>query len=383
MRGLNPLLKHWKAWGAKAVVAAGFATLVLVLMLWLAGRFSPKVPSAARPTGPAVPAAVPTLATATVRLVRLPITETAVGSIKAIYETSVASRLAARVVEVNLKAGQRVKTGDVLVRLDDSDLRARLKQAQAEVDRARAVKAIAESELRRITPLRKQNAASANEFERAETAVKTADADLERAGQAVREAESLLEYATVKAPLDGIVVDKKVDVGDTALPGQVMARVYDPNSMQLVASVRESLTQRLRVGQPIGVRVDVLAKTCEGRVAEIVPESETGSRTFQVKVSGPCPPGIYSGMFGRILIPLDEEEVLVVPREAVRRVGQLELVEVADAGRVQRRSVRTGRVIAGQFEVLSGLRPGEQVVVPESAGAPDAGKATPNTEQGA
>src|SRR5688500_9658084 len=140
MRGLNPLLKHWKAWGAKAVVAAGFATLVLVLMLWLAGRFSPKVPSAAHPTEPAVPAAVPTLATATVRLVRLPITETAVGSIKAIYETSVASRLAARVVEVNLKAGQRVKIGDVLVRLDDSDLRARLKQAQAEVDRARAVK---------------------------------------------------------------------------------------------------------------------------------------------------------------------------------------------------------------------------------------------------
>ncbi len=252
-----------------------------------------------------------------------------------------------------------------------------------EVDRASAVKANAESELRRLTPLRKQNAASANEFIRAETAVKTADADAQRAGQAVLEAKSLLEYATVKSPLDGIVVDKKVDVGDTVLPGQVMAKVYDPTSMQLVASVRESLTQRLRVGQPIGVRVDVLAKTCQGKVTEIVPESETGSRTFQVKVSGPCPPGIYSGMFGRILIPLDEEEVLVVPQEAVRRVGQLELVEVADAGVVQRRAVRTGRLIDGRCEVLSGLRPGEEVVVPAAADRPALDRPAPGAGEGA
>jgi RND family efflux transporter MFP subunit len=365
----------------KGSVAVGFAALVLVLMLWLSGRLSPKIRSAARPE-PATTAAAPP-ATATAVLVRVPTTETAVGSIKATYETTVASRLAARVVEVNLKAGQRVKAGEVLVRLDDSDLRARLNQARAEVDRANAVKAIAETELRRLTPLRKQFAASGNEFERAETAVKTAEADLERSGQAVREAESLLEYATVKAPLNGIVVDKKVDVGDTVLPGQVMARVYDPTSMQLVASVRESLTHRLRVGQPIGVHVDVLAKTCQGQVTEIVPESETGSRTFQVKVSGPCPPGIYSGMFGRLLIPLDEEEVLVVPREAVRQVGQLELVQVVNGGRLQRRAVRTGRIIGDQYEVLSGVRSGEIVVLPEAAGAPGPGEAAPETKRGA
>ena len=87
-----------------------------------------------------------------------------------------------------------------------------------------------------------------------------------------------------------------------------------------------------------------------------MPEAQSNSRTFQVKVTGPCPPGIYSGMFGRILIPLDEEQVLVIPRRAVRNVGQLELVDVV-RGRPSDRggSIRTGRRLGGDVEVLSGL----------------------------
>jgi multidrug efflux pump subunit AcrA (membrane-fusion protein) len=96
-----------------------------------------------------------------------------------------------------------------------------------------------------------------------------------------------------------------------------------------------------------------------------VPEAQSSSRSFQVKVTGPCPPGIYSGMSGHILIPLDEEEVLVVPRRAVRMVGQLEQVEVVKDGRPNRQPIRTGRAFGDDVEVLSGLREGEKVVVPE------------------
>ena len=81
------------------------------------------------------------------------------------------------------------------------------------------------------------------------------------------------------------------------------------------------------------------------------------------------PPGIYTGMFGRILIPLDEEQVLVIPRRAVREVGQLELVEVVDIWQLSRRAIRIGRTFGEDVEVLSGLREGEQVVVPEPEAA--------------
>ena len=155
-------------------------------------------------------------------------------------------------------------------------------------------------------------------------------------------------------------------------PGQVLVSLFDPLRMQLVSSVRESLVHQLQEGQQIGVNVETLKKECTGTISEIVPEARSDSRSFLVKVTGPCPPGIYSGMFGRINIPLGEEKVLVIPPQAVHHVGQLKLVNVVEGDRVVRRSIRTGRQIPVDgkpyIEVLSGLKEGEKVVVPSADG---------------
>jgi RND family efflux transporter MFP subunit len=274
----------------------------------------------------------------------------------------------ARVIEVNTKAGQQVHVGDVLLRLDDTDLRAKLKQAQAALASAEAIRAQAEADATRFANLAKAQAASRQESERAATALRSAEAEVNRAKENINEVQAMLDWATVRSPIDGVVIDKRVEVGDTVTPGQPLATLLDPRQMQLVASVRESLAQRLQVGQSIDVRIENLNKQCRGTISEIVPAAQAASRTFEVKVTGPCPSGIYTGMFGRILIPLDEEPVLVVPRAAVKQVGQLELVEVAQDGRQSRRAIRTGRVLNGDVEVLSGLRESEYVVLPADHG---------------
>jgi RND family efflux transporter MFP subunit len=294
----------------------------------------------------------------------VPITESAVGTIRAVHETSIGSKLLARVMEVDLKAGEKVKKGDVLIRLDDSDLRAKLQQVKAAVSSAEAVRAQAASDERRYAELVQSRTVSRQQYDSAIATLHSADADLLRAKAAVNEVQATLDWATIRSPIDGTVIDKKVDVGDMVTPGQMLVTLYDPKRMQLVASVRESLTHRLQVGQDIGVRVEGLDKQCSGTVSEIVPEAQSASRTFQVKVTGPCPTGIYSGMFGRILIPLDEENVLVIPRAAVREVGQLNLVEVVENNEPTRRAIRIGRTFGDDLEVLSGLREGEEVVVP-------------------
>jgi hypothetical protein len=102
---------------------------------------------------------------------------------------------------------------------------------------------------------------------------------------------------------------------------------------------------------------------CRATVREIVPESQAATRTFQVKVTGPCPPGVTSGMFGRISVPLDEESLLVLPERAIRRVGQLAMVDLVADGRIERRAIRLGRAIDGDREVLSGLRAGDRVMI--------------------
>jgi RND family efflux transporter MFP subunit len=163
----------------------------------------------------------------------------------------------------------------------------------------------------------------------------------------VKEAEIFLGYATVQVPIAGTVIDKKVSAGDTVSPGQTLAIMYNPKNMQMVATVRESLAQYLQVGQKLPARLDTLDIQCQATISEIVPEAQADSRSFQVKVTGRCPPNVYSGMFGRIFVPLEDEEVLVVPAPAVRRVSQLEVVEVVEDGTIHRRSVQLGRKLDG------------------------------------
>jgi len=356
------IVQKWADWGSRAAILLGFAVGVTLLLLGLAGKFAPKVLLSAERVWASADTA-PCMV-AQVRLVRLPMVETAVGTIRPVHETSIGARLLARVVEVNLKAGQVVHAGDVLVRLDDVDLRARRRQAEAVLHAAEAARALAEADAIRSANLVKSKAVSRHEDDRAVTALKSADAELRRATESINELEATLEWATIRSPIRGIVIDKKVCVGDMVTPGQMLATLFDPLQMQLVASVRESLAQRLIVGQPIEVQIESFNKQCLGTISEIVPEAESSSRAFQVKVIGPCPDGLYSGMFGRILIPLDEEQVLVIPRQAVQSVGQLELVNVATQSAVSRRAVRLGRTIGEDVEVLSGLREGEQVQVP-------------------
>ncbi|MDR3633435.1 MAG: efflux RND transporter periplasmic adaptor subunit [Isosphaeraceae bacterium] len=350
-------------------LAALFTVGIAVLMLALAGTFERKVKVGTSRGVVPRPAVTPERAVGVVKLIRQPRQESAVGTIRAVHEAVVASKILARVEEVCVKAGQQVKQGDVLVVLDKADLRSRLEQALAAERAAKAKYDQTEIDLGRAGRLRARESVTQSELDQASTAMRTAQAELERARRAVEEGRIVESYATVRAPISGRVIDKKVNAGDTVSPGQMLVTMYDPSHMQLIATVRESLALRLKVGQQVPARLDTLGYVCRATISEIVPEAQAESRSFQVKVTGPCPPNIYSGMFGRIFIPLEDEDVLVVPPEAVRRVGQLDEVDVVAEGAVSRRAVQLGRTLDEGREVLSGLTEGEAVVLAGGAAA--------------
>jgi RND family efflux transporter MFP subunit len=343
-------------------LAAAFSAIGVLMMAWLTGRFESKVLANPRIVDGRSAAGVTVVP---VKKLSLPAVEAAVGTITPVYESRVASKVLGRVVDVNVTAGQMVKKGEGLVRLDAADLSARAAEARAALDAARVEQEQASRDAARAESLHRKGVLSDLEWEHARSRARTAAAQLERARQSASEAATSLSFATVEAPRSGTVVDKQVNVGDVVRPGDTRFTLYDPSRMQLVGSVREALAVRLRVGQPVEIHLASLGESCAAAVTEIVPEADAASRTFSVKAVGGCGPRAYKGMFGRLLIPLASEDVLVVPRASIAHVGQLDLVDVAEDGRLLRRIVRLGRLSGdgATIQVLSGLREGEAVAV--------------------
>lgn len=362
-RKVSPMARviRWSVQAGGWLAALASIAGVGLLLVWLAGFFHPKVGPA--PADVVLAQAVAGGGTLSVQRIRRPQYETAVGTVKPVHEVAVAAKILAKVLEVRPKAGQAVAVGELLVRLDNADLIARKKQAEAGLQASAANRDRATTELARAEKLVASKAIAQSEYDDALAASKAANAEYERLQQVMEEANIQLSYAEIHSTIAGTIVDRRVEEGDTVSPGQVLLTLYDPQHMQLVATVRESFAQRLKVGQRVPVRLDALGYTCEAQISEIVPEANAATRSFDVKVTGPCPPGIYSGMFGRLMIPLEEEEVLAIPASAVLHIGQLTMVQVIEHGLARRRSIRLGRNFEDQVEVLSGLREGETIAV--------------------
>jgi RND family efflux transporter MFP subunit len=201
-------------------------------------------------------------------------------------------------------------------------------------------------------------------LKQAEDGLREAQADVKQAEKVVEQASISLGYTRIKAPEAGEVVRRLAEPGDLAWPGKPIVALQTRGSLRLEAVVREGLIKRIKSGSSLQVRITAIDKRLQGKVDEVVPSADPMTRTFLVKVNLPQEPDLYPGMFGRLMVPLDEEEVVAVPKEAVTRIGQLEVVSVKENGRWRQIYVRTGRDINGYWcEILSGLQGGELVAL--------------------
>lgn len=341
----------------------GFVVMVLLIM-WMSGFFGHKIPPGVGTlAATTAPSGAPTVVIAEESV---PVVEEAAGTVQAERKTGVAARILATIRDIPVRAGDEVRKGDVLVRLDDRDLQTKALEARRATDAAEAAHSSRQSDFERAVQLKKQGIISQGEFDQAEAAFKVSGAELERAREGVRGAEVALSYAEITAPVSGRVVDRYADPGDTAVPGKPILAVYDPTALRIEVPVRESLALSLKSGDVLDVRIGVDGPILRGTVDEIVPQAEAGSRTFLVKVGLPRGENVYTGMFGRLVIPAGERIRILVPRAAVQTVGQLTFVAtVGPDRRVGRRLVTLGPAAGPErFEVLSGLRAGDVVLLP-------------------
>lgn len=272
--------------------------------------------------------------------------EEVVATVNPKLRSVIESKVSGRIDKLTVTPGQAVKAGDLIAELDVREIRAKL-------DQATPVREQAERDLKRFSDLLSKRVITQQEFEAAESKARVARA-------AVAEAETMLGYAKVTAPFDGVITRKLADVGDLATPGKPLVEMEDPATLRLEAAVPEAIIDRVSLGSKLGVRVG--QNKLEGVVREISPAADPASRTFLVKLDLPATPGLRTGQFGRVAVPVAETSVLRAPASAVLRKGQMELVFVAADGKANLRIVKSGKPEGNEIEIVSGVSAGEKVV---------------------
>ena len=336
--------------------------LLAGVMAYLAGVFEEKIPVDFSDMAPQSD----TGRVVTVEITSRPLIEQAAGTLRAKVETVISPLITATISSIAVWAGDEVKAGDVLVTLDARELQARVDQAHQAVVAAGARLAQTEKDLARVRRIMKADpgAVSKAERDRLQTTVSTARAERIGLQRQKDEARTALSYSKLTAPIAGRIVERLADPGDTARPGEPLLRMYDPATLRLDASVRESVASKLAKGQSLFAEIDALKKRYPVVVDEIVPSADPGSRSFLVKVSLTDGTGLYPGMFGRLMIPIGQVDKVLIPLAAVTRVGQLDFVVVKTQQGAVRRYVRLGQPSPDErVEIISGLKAGDQIII--------------------
>jgi RND family efflux transporter MFP subunit len=298
-------------------------------------------------------------------LIREPVFELVPASVEARETTVVASRLLARVEAVRVRPGDYVEAREILAELQSDELEARVGQAEQGVRSIAARLDEVRQTLTRTKELHARQLVSDAQLDTARANARTLEADLAAARQRLAEATTSMDYAQIRSPIDGRVVERFAEPGDTVSPGQRILSLYNPFSLRVEAWIRESLALGLSEGQMLTLFIPALERELTARIEEIVPAADPGSRSFRVKVILGSEPGLLPGMYARIRVPAGERQLILVPEQYLARVGQLTVAWVqADAGPL-RRFLRVGDERRdGLVQVTAGLEPGDRLLMP-------------------
>jgi RND family efflux transporter MFP subunit len=314
---------------------------------------------------------------------------TASGYVVAQRKASVASKATGRLIYLGVVEGDAVKKDQIIARLDDSDVKAALEQAKANLLLNEASLQDAKNTYERQEKLYALGGTSKSDLEAAEANYKRVLASIDVAKAEVQGAEVALENTLIRAPFDGTVLTKDADVGEIVSPlgasstsRAAVVTMADMSSLQVEADVSESNIEKIKAGQDCEITLDAYPDfRYAGYVAKIVPTADRSKATVLVKVAfRKYDSRVLPEMSAKVLFlnkkveekSLSERAILVVPYTAIRKSDEKEYVYRVKDGRVNEVEVKTGRTVGDYTEVISGVEDGDRVIQ----------KVTPDVKEG-
>jgi HlyD family secretion protein len=353
---LNKRLLVWLVAGALILVVAG-------LVAW-------RITHALTTKPGANPSAIPTVSVAEVRVSAVPTTISIIGTIAARYDMPIGVEGdGGRVTAVYVEAGDHVKRGQALAHLNNAVLEPQVTNLEAALDQARAEAELAEAEYQRARAVGASGALSAEETQKRKSSSVTAAAHVKVAVAQLEEAKARLARADVRAPADGIILTRTVEVGQTAMPGgEALFRLSKDGETELRGQVAEQDLPLLKVGQTVDVKLTGTSKIYQGKIRLLGAVIDPATRLGTVKVALTPDTNLRPGAFARAEVTVSNAERSVVPQTAVLNDEKGSYVLLVNAqGKVERRAIRVSGMVAGGVTVAEGLGPKDQIVT--TAGA--------------
>jgi RND family efflux transporter MFP subunit len=288
------------------------------------------------------------------------------GTLTPFNEATVKAKVAGELIQVAVREGESVRQGQVLARIDQTEVRARVAARAADVAAARAQLDWADKNRSTQKALLDKKFISQNAFDNIQSNYDVAVARLRSAEAELVVARKSLGDSVLVAPFPGIVAQRHVQPGERVALDAKVVTVVNLARLELEAAVPAVEISRLRVGKQVAFRVDGFgARAFGGRLERINPSTESGSRSISVYAVIDNPEGVLrGGLFAQGTVSLERVEgALVVPASAVREeIGQT-FVYAIEGGLVKRKNVAVGAADAsGRVQVLRGLAAGERIV---------------------
>jgi HlyD family secretion protein len=313
---------------------------------------------------------IPTVSVTQVGVSSVPTTVSITGTIAARYDTPIGiDGDAGRVAAIYVEAGDHVKRGQVLARLNVSILEPQVANLEAALEQARAEAELAEAEYRRAQAVGASGALSAEETQRRKSAAVTAGAKVKVAAAQLAESQARLARAVVRAPADGIILTRNVEVGQTATPGgEALFRLSERGEIELRGQVAEQDLPLLKVGQPVDVRLTGTTRVYPGQVRLLGAVIDPQTRLGMVRVTLTPDSNLRPGAFARAEVTVSNAERAVLPQTAVLTDDKGSYVLIVNAQhKIERRAVRVSGMVQNGVTIAEGITGKEQVVA--TAGA--------------
>jgi len=290
------------------------------------------------------------------------------GKIEAVNSANLSTRMMGHVDKIYVQVGEKVRKGQQLISISNTDLSAKLAQVNAGITEATAAYNNAEKDFNRFTALFNENSASQKELDDITANYNMAKARLEGAKQMRNEVNAQFSYANIRAPFSGTVTNKFIKVGDMANPGMPLIEVESPGKFQVLAMVPESEILRIKADTEVFVVLKSLGETVKGKVVEVSTSAKNTGGQYMVKVVlDQSDAKVMSGMYATVRFPVETKEgtqAVMLPKEAIVTKGQLTGVyTVSQTNTALLRWLRLGRTIGDKVEVLSGMSSDEQYIV--------------------